>query len=145
MNDTDFQILLAGLRPAETDPAGAIAAAYQAGRRDEAAAAGKSVLRWRIAAGVLLAATLGLAAAQAVEEQRKPESAPAVAQSPAEPAQITAGREPGPAALRPLPGSYASMRAAVMTIDDGLDRLPGPPAGGPRGGDDRVMTGRGGL
>ena len=135
MNDQTFQTLLSRLEPAANDPAEALAISYAAGRRDEAAAAQGALLRWRVAAGVLLAATLGLSAMQMAG--REPDRAPPqiAGRGQADPAEMHIDTPPIEKPLRPLPGSYASLRSAVMSSEGvELGTLPGPRPGGPGGG-----------
>ena len=115
----DLEHLIRSARPAATDDAAAIRAAYEAGHRDGVASASSPVLRWRIAAGVFFAATLGLSAMQLNEQDA---STPNVATAPAqpdepavadplppEPAVAPAERPPRRSNALP-PQSYASLR-----------------------------------
>ena len=108
---TDFETKLRGVPLPPGDPAGAVAAAYVAGRRDGRSAA----VPWRFAAGLLLATTLGLAASHGLP------SAPA-------PRTPLAVERPVPPAIRPLrphPSSVAVLRSNVLA--DGTVALPPSP------------------
>lgn len=140
-DDTGFHAVLCRLNPATADAAGSIAASYDAGRRDGAAAAARLTTRWQAAAGVLLAATLGLSAATFARKTATDLPAPvAVA-----PATIERKSTVAPASerwsvneppLRPLPGSYAMLRSSIA-FDGPHDprRSSGP-------GGERPMTAR---
>jgi hypothetical protein len=133
MNDQTFQTLLSRLEPAANDPAEALAISYAAGRRDEAAAAQGALLRWRVAAGVLLAATLGLAVHSVGElgdqgaptQQRAERESGALPVAPDVDRGVEANTDEPVEAMRPLPGSYAALRASVLSDGDvDLDKLP---------------------
>ena len=111
MNDVENR--LRRLTPPPPDAARLAAAAYEAGRRD-----GRSpVTAWRVAAGLLLAATLGLAATR----DRAPTTPPprVVEVAPPPPAV-----ESPPVEVRPPhPASYAALRGSVSadgTVDFAL-------------------------
>ena len=146
MNDQTFQSMLSRLEPAANDPAQALAISYAAGRRDEAAAAQGTLVRWRVAAGLLLAATVGLSAMQMAG--RGPDRAPpqVAGSGQADPAEMHIDAPPPEEPLRPLPGSYASLRSAVMSSDGiELGALPGPRPGGPGGAVERPISSRDAL
>ncbi len=135
MNDQTFQAMLSCLEPAANDPAEALAISYAAGRRDQAQSARGSLMRWRVAAGAFLAATVGLSAMQLAGEW--PVAAPPQVVQGRQTETSGAGLDAPPMeeSPRPLPGSYASMRSAVMSSDGvELGALPGPGPGGPGGG-----------
>ncbi len=107
---TDFETQLRDLSPAKPDVADALRAAYEAGVRDASSTTG----RWRLAAGVLLAATLGLAASAII-----PVAPPArIANAPVETETslpvVAEQRRPAPATAHrvtaPRPESYAAIR-----------------------------------
>ena len=138
MTSDPLEAELAALAPADADPADALVAAYEAGRRDATAAAKPGIVRLRLAAGVLLAATLGLGAMQLTSEpadSRGPWSArPAPVEPAPAPSEIAEQAPRLPTEVLPQhPQSYAALRSAVFT-DDGidLDRLPPQSGGGDR-------------
>lgn len=143
MSDISFQTILRGLDPLRLDAAEALAIAYKAGRRDEAACSRASLLGWRVAAGVLLAATLGLATMQLAGDG--PDGLQQIAKSGlAQPEEAGITAPPMDESLRPLPGSYASLRSAVMSSEGiELGDFPGPGPGGP--GEGRAMSPRDAL
>lgn len=145
-----FESALRGLAPASADPSQAVAAAYEAGRRDGGASSASSLTRWRLAAGVLLSATIGLSVAHLTPGKPTPSQATKVAVEPAPTPAIPVAPGPYVAAIEagpPRPESYVALRSAILggegQVD--LDRLPtstsrfgGPPS-------DRVIPRAGSL
>ena len=142
---------LHALRPAEPDPSALVAAGYEAGRRDGAASAGVSVALWRIAAGVLLAATVGLAVHSvarfdgpgASQQQRAQRDVGDVPVLPDVNWAMDAGNQGAVESAPPLPGSYAALRASVLWGGEvNLDKLPARVGGFGGAGEGGVMRWR---
>ncbi len=135
MTNEQLEAELTSLAPSPADPSEAVAAAYEAGRRDAEQAAKPAVYRLRIAAGVLLAATLGLGGAMVASDSggsRGPWSArPPIVEPVPVPEQPA---EQAPRLPPRHPQSYAAVRAAVFTADGDvdLDQLPASVGGASR-------------
>jgi len=118
MTDLEQRILTAS--PAAAGSASA--AAYEAGRRDAHAASRRHLVVWRAAAGMLLAATLGLAVVGERDRPTAPTRATVGADAPAEP--------PTPPDAALPPESLLALRQAVLAGGEvELDRLPARAAG----------------
>lgn len=124
---TDLEQRLSAASPEATGSA--VAAAYEAGRRDATADRSTSLTRWRIAAGLLLATTVGLAVLPGDEPPVGPVAKVVPHVTTAEPVVETSASD-GPVRVDAEPESVFALRALVLDEGDiRLDRLPMPSVG----------------